>query len=45
VNVLHDGVIHAPWKKEIDLSGQAKGIYIIRLAVDGVSTHRKISIL
>jgi hypothetical protein len=45
VNVLHEGVIAAPLKKEIDFAGQAKGIYIIRLNVDGVSSRRKISIL
>lgn len=45
VNVLHDGMINAPLKKEVDLTGCSKGMYIIRFNVNGMSTYRKISIL
>jgi hypothetical protein len=45
VNVLHDGAVEVPLKKEVDLSGCSKGMYIIRLTTNGVSTRRKISIL
>jgi hypothetical protein len=45
VDVLHEGIINGPVKRELDLSRHGKGIYIVRLNVDGVSTRRKISIL
>lgn len=45
VNVLHDGVINAPMKKEIHLATKAKGIYIIRLNINGVTTRRKLFVL
>lgn len=45
VNVLYDGTINAPLKKEVDLTGYSKGMYILRLNLNGMSTRRKISIL
>lgn len=45
VSVLHDGMIDAPLKKEVDLTGCSKGMYIVRFNVNGMSIRRKISIL
>jgi hypothetical protein len=44
VDVLHDGVITAPLNREVEVRGYPKGIYIVRLKIDGKSTHRKIAI-
>jgi hypothetical protein len=44
VNILFEGTVNVPLKNEVDLSGHSKGIYIIRLNVDGVRTSRKISV-
>jgi hypothetical protein len=44
VNVLHDGVIMTPLNREVEVSRYPKGIYIVRLTIDGKSTHRKIAI-
>jgi hypothetical protein len=44
VNVLHDGRTTASLKKEVDVSHYSKGMYIIRLKIDGKSTHKKIAI-
>jgi hypothetical protein len=44
VKVLHDGLIGAPLKMQVDFTGYPEGIYIIRLKVNGTITRKKISI-
>jgi hypothetical protein len=45
VKVLHDGVLNAPLKLQADLTRYPKGMYFIRLKVNGMITRRKILIL
>jgi hypothetical protein len=45
LKTIHKGKITSPtFKKETDMSGLSKGVYIFRLNLDGVITNRKISI-
>ena len=44
VKVLYDGQINAPLKLQADLTSYLKGMYVIRLNVNGMITRRKILI-
>ncbi len=45
LNTLHERPIRAPFKNEVDLTGYPKGLYILRVNVNGVSSSLKVSIL
>lgn len=45
VSVVHSGPISAQFSKEVDLTGWANGLYVVRLRVEGVIAYARVSVV
>lgn len=45
LNTIHSGTVSEPVKRNIDLSAYPKGVYVVRLNLEGAVIHKRISVL